>query len=238
VSIRAVFFDLGGTLFSYGSLRDVFRDSLAELAERHALETSPRELRQAYQVSVMSVMAEYRDRPYYLHRELFADAHARLLERLGVPAEAGVGDPAALGPEGAGLERVAPREGTRETLERLRAAGLQLSIVSNIDDDQFEAVWGRIGLADCFDAVTTSEQARSCKPHPRIFDVALEKAGLAGRAAAVAFVGDSLHHDVAGANAAGMRSIWLSSEAPAADLPHAPDHVIRDLRELPELLLP
>jgi 2-haloalkanoic acid dehalogenase type II len=235
VSIRAVFFDLGGTLFSYGSLRATFRDALAGVAQAHAPGVSPEALRHAYQVSVMTVMAEYVDRPYYLHRELFAEAHARMLERLGVPAEAGAGSPIAAGPGGMGLHRVEPREGTREVLEALRAAGLHLSIVSNIDDDQFEAIWNVIGLADCFDAITTSEAARSCKPDRGIFDVALAKAGVGPEA--VAFVGDSLHHDVAGANAAGMRSVWLSSEAPSPDARHVPHHVIRDLRELPELLL-
>lgn len=235
MSIRAVFFDLGGTLFSYRSLRDLFGEALAGVPGQHGLEVGRDEVRHAYQVSVMTVMADYVRRPFYLHRDLFAEAHERMLERLGVPAGQGGASPIAAGPQGVGLERVRPREGTREVLERLRAAGLHLAIVSNIDDDQFEAIWGAIGLGDCFDAITTSEAARSCKPDRGIFDVALAKAGVP--AAAVAFVGDSLHHDVAGANAMGMRSIWLTEEEPAPDPPHTADHVIRDLRELPGVLL-
>jgi len=235
VSIRAVFFDLGGTLFSYASLRDLFGEALAGVADEHGLDVGRDDVRRAYQASVMTVMADYVKRPYYLHRDLFAEAHERMLERLGVPAGQGGQSPIAAGPQGMGLDRVRPREGTREVLERLRGAGLHLAVVSNIDDDQFEAVWGAIGLDDCFDAVTTSESARSCKPHRGIFDVALGKAAVP--AEAVAFVGDSLHHDVVGANAAGMRSIWLTDEEPAADASHVADHVIRDLRELPGILL-
>lgn len=235
MSIRAVFFDLGGTLFSYASLRDLFGEALAGVADEHGLDVGRDDVRRAYQASVMTVMADYVKRPYYLHRDLFAEAHERMLERLGVPAGQGGQSPIAAGPQGMGLDRVRPREGTREVLERLRGAGLHLAVVSNIDDDQFEAVWGAIGLDDCFDAVTTSESARSCKPHRGIFDVALGKAAVP--AEAVAFVGDSLHHDVVGANAAGMRSIWLTDEEPAADASHVADHVIRDLRELPGILL-
>jgi 2-haloalkanoic acid dehalogenase type II len=229
-----VFFDLGGTLFSYGALRGRFGGALEALARAHALDVPPEELRRRYQESVARVMAEYVGRPFYLHRDLFAEAQARMLSVFGKAP--GAGPPARVAEtEGLGLEGVRAREGTREVLERLRAAGLHLAVVSNIDDDQFEAIWSRIQLADCFDAVTTSEQARSCKPHPGIFELALRKAGVP--AAAAAFVGDSLHHDVAGANAVGMRSVWLSRvPAPGGGAP-APDHVIGDLRELPDLLL-
>jgi len=233
--VRAVFFDLGGTLFSYGSLHAVFGDALSGVAREHGLEASLDEVRAAYRRSVLQVMAEFVGRPYYLHRDLFAEAHARMLAALGAAPEAGAASPLAAGPQGLGLDRVRPREGAREVLERLRGAGLHLAIVSNIDDDQFEAIWGAIGLDGCFDAVTTSEAARSCKPHRGIFDVALGKAGVP--AEAVAFVGDSLHHDVAGANAVGMRSVWLTEDEPAPDAPHRPHHVIRDLRELPGILL-
>lgn len=236
VSIRAVFFDLGGTLFSFTSLEGIFREALGGVAREHGLVASRDEVRQAYRASMMTAIAERVGQPYYLHSELFEAAHAGMLERLGVPAAEGAGSVLAAGPQGVGLDGVAPREGARDVLEQLRAAGLHLSIVSNIDDDQFEVIWGAIGLDDCFDAITTSEAARSCKPHPRIFDVALGKAGV--KAEAVAFVGDSLHHDVAGANAAGMRSIWLTDEEPAPDAAHVANHVIRDLRELPALLLP
>lgn len=237
MSIRAVFFDLGGTLFSYGALRVHFEDALDGFSRALDLSTSPEELRRRYQASVASVMAEYAGRPYYLHRDLFAAAHARLLSDLGVVAGGEAAAPVGLsaGPEGLGLEHVTPRRGTREMLQRLRDAGLHLAIVSNIDEDQFEAIWSRLGLADCFDATTTSEEARSCKPHPGIFETALSKACVP--AEAVVFVGDSLHHDVAGANAMGMRSVLLSRTAPAPGASLAPDHVIEDLRELPDLLL-
>jgi len=230
-----VFFDLGGTLFSYGSLREVFGRALAGVAEEFALDVSADDVRHAYQVSVMTVLSEYAGRPYYRHRDLFAEAHARMLERLGVAGAAGAQGPVAAGPDALGLAEVTPRDGVRDVLERLRAAGLHLAIVSNIDDDQFETIWKALGLDDCFDTITTSEAAGSCKPDGRIFEVARAKAGVAPEA--VVFVGDSLQHDVAGANAAGMRSVWLSSEPTAPGSPHVPDHVIGDLRELPELLL-
>ena len=92
------------------------------------------------------------------------------------------------------------------------------------------------GVRDCFDAVLSSEQARSCKPAPGIFQHALASAGCAANEAF--FVGDSLFHDVGGANELGMTSvlIWHSDERePPGDGPK-PHHVIRRFPELLELL--
>ena len=49
--------------------------------------------------------------------------------------------------------------------------------MSNIDDDQFDPLWEQMALGHLFHATTTSEEARSCKPHPGIYRLALEKAG-------------------------------------------------------------
>ena len=62
-----------------------------------------------------------------------------------------------------------------------------------------------------------SEEAGVAKPDPRIFAIALERLG-ADPAEAV-MIGDSWVNDIAGAAAAGVRSIWFnrSDLAPPAD---------------------
>jgi putative hydrolase of the HAD superfamily len=225
---RAVFFDFGGTLFSYGALRDPFDAFLAETARRHGIEAPRDELRRAYRTSMARAFAEYVSRPFYLHRELFATAHHAFLRELGGSPAPGAGDLFYAGQSELGLARVEVRADARETLEALRARGLHLSIVSNIDDDQFAPLFERLGLAGLFDAVTTSEEARSCKPDPGIFRLALAKAG-SPRPEQVVFVGDSPLHDVAGAARLGMRTVLLGRPSPDAP---APDHVITKLGEL------
>ena len=61
----------------------------------------------------------------------------------------------------------------------------------------------------------SSEEAASCKPDAAIYHHALEKAGL-GPASAL-FVGDSLHHDIAGANASGVDCLWVAATGIHAD---------------------
>jgi HAD superfamily hydrolase (TIGR01509 family) len=226
---RAVFFDFGGTLFSYGALRDAFDGFLAETARRHGIEASPAELRRAYRTTMARAFAEFVARPFYLHRELFASAHRGFLVELGGRPGPDAGDSFYTGQSALGLARVEVRADARETLEALRVRGLHLSIVSNIDDDQFRPLFERLALADLFDAVTTSEEARSCKPDPGIFRLALAKAGNP-RPEEVVFVGDSPVHDVAGAATLGMRTVLIGS-AERGEGPK-PDHVIASLREL------
>jgi 2-haloalkanoic acid dehalogenase type II len=229
VASRAVFFDFGGTLFSYGALRDAFDRFLAETARRHGLEAPADALRRAYRTAMARTFAQYATRPFYLHRELFAAAHRDFLGELGGAPGPDAGDLFYAGQSELGLARVEVRADARETLAALRARGLHLSIVSNIDDDQFHPLFERLGLADLFDAVTTSEEARSCKPDPGIFRLALAKAG-DPPPEAVVFVGDSPIHDVAGAATLGMRTVLIGSAA-RAEGPR-PDHVIASLREL------
>jgi len=230
---RAVFFDLGGTLFSYRSINSHFDRVLEDMARGRGVGAPLDELRHAYRVAMGTTMASWTARPFYLHRDLFTEAHVRFLRSLGV--DAGPEDPDVRFSEGRvlGEPEVAPREDAAATLAALRARGLHVQIVSNIDNDQLEAIWSRIGLGEHVDAITTSEEARSCKPHPGIFRLALEKAGTPPPDEVV-FVGDSPWHDVAGANALGMTSV-LIGDPPPSDAPPA-RHVISNLGELLDIV--
>ena len=232
--VRAVFFDFGGTLFSYGDLRAEFDALLGQLARAHGVARPAQELRRVYRGVMARVFLEFQARPFYLHRELFESAQDAFLRALGADAPAVSGPTLYERQSHLGLSRVAPRPEASGTLRALRERGLHLAIVSNIDDDQFAPLWRRLGLAPLFHTTTTSEEARSCKPDPGIFRLALEKAGgLAPEE--VVFVGDSVPHDVAGARALGMTTVLLAPGEPRQATPR-PHHRIRDLRGLLEIL--
>ncbi len=96
-------------------------------------------------------------------------------------------------------------------LERLRATGLRLVVVSNANG-RLRAAFDRIGLGGYFDAIIDSTEVGCEKPDPGIFHLALER----GRSAPerTVHVGDLFHIDVAGARSAGIRGVLLD----AADL--------------------
>jgi putative hydrolase of the HAD superfamily len=84
-------------------------------------------------------------------------------------------------------------------------------------------------------AAVSSAKHGYMKPHPSIFEAALEQAGVTAGEAAM--VGDSLKADIEGAIAAGMRGILLrrSGDVPLVLPPDV--KVISSLRDLPAILL-
>ena len=64
-----------------------------------------------------------------------------------------------------------------------------------------------LGIRDYFDARMTAGDAGRIKPHPEPFLTLLERLGV--KAENAVFVGDRPQDDVAGAQAAGMRGVWV-----------------------------
>jgi putative hydrolase of the HAD superfamily len=100
--------------------------------------------------------------------------------------------------------------GTREALDRLRAGGLRLGVVSNADGRVEEALVAA-GLRDCFDVVLDSALVGVEKPDPAIFRAALDALGVAP--AEALYVGDLYDVDVVGARAVGMEAVLLVPDA-------------------------
>jgi putative hydrolase of the HAD superfamily len=94
------------------------------------------------------------------------------------------------------------------SLERLRALGLRLVVVSNANGTLHSA-FARLGLADRVDVLFDSFHERVEKPDPRLFEIALERSG--ARAGTTVHVGDLYHVDVVGARAAGLRAVLLDA---------------------------
>ena len=92
-------------------------------------------------------------------------------------------------------------------LEELRAAGLGIGLVSNGIRDLTEFVaHHRLDV----DAIVDSRRHGRVKPHPTIFQAALELLGV--DAADAVMVGDSLEEDVEGARALGLRASLIDRE--------------------------
>lgn len=91
-------------------------------------------------------------------------------------------------------------------LERLRASGLKLVVVSNANGTVAQ-MFDRLGLARFFDHIFDSEVEGVEKPDPRFFRIALEGSG--SRPETTLHVGDLYHVDVVGARSAGIRAALL-----------------------------
>jgi putative hydrolase of the HAD superfamily len=193
-------------------------------------------VRAARRQASQEVERAYALRPSFLHRELFRDQIVRTAELLGVTVPADVLDRFQAEHLRAVTEHLTPMPGVHEALAGLGARGLYLGVVSNADDDHLGAVLRRNGLDVLVDDWTSSEEADSCKPHPRIYEYALAKAKRTP--AETLFVGDSLQHDVAGARRVGMRAVLIGEPGTVAPLSHGLDAGEADfeVRALSEIL--
>ncbi len=120
-----------------------------------------------------------------------------------------------------------------EVSEFLARFRVPICIVSNADRADIEAALAVHGLQVA--GLVTSEDVRSYKPDPRIFEAALELTGW--RRARVLHVGDSLHSDVGGARGVGLRTGWVNRAHRIHDIGnHQPDYEFEDLLGLHALV--
>ena len=206
MAIKGVFFDLGGTLYSYRHVSRRHGELLDITAARLGL-AEPKRLKRAYATAMQEITERYAEFDYYLHRDLFRDALLRALELADAPADDALVDWYLDEHRDAVFGCLELKDDCLDTLRALHERGLYQSVVSNIDDDMLDPLVLPEGLDRWLQHWTSSEQARSCKPHRRFFEICLAKSGLA--AADVLFVGDSPEHDIAGADALGMRTALI-----------------------------
>jgi putative hydrolase of the HAD superfamily len=200
-----VSFDLGSTLVYLDPTR------LAALLADHGVETSPASL-----LTVEQAARDLTDHPALIAGRtgdelwrLFLDA---LLAGIGVPP----------GPRRRALVDLVERENENHRLwahvppdvppllDRLRAAGYRLLVVSNGGGGVRSFLESR-GLAGAFEVIVDSFLVGVEKPDPRIFDLVLDPIGVPSER--VVHVGDFYYVDVIGAERAGLTGVLLDPSA-------------------------
>src|SRR5258708_24954475 len=92
----------------------------------------------------------------------------------------------------------------------------------------------KAGMGGLLDGVISVEEAGIYKPHPSVYQLAVDRLGVP--ASDIAFL-SSNGWDAYAAAAFGMRAVWCNRYAqPPERLPGTPEHEINSLAELPGLL--
>ncbi|HKT73531.1 MAG TPA: HAD family hydrolase [Steroidobacteraceae bacterium] len=237
--IQGVFFDVGGTLYSYKNMQPAMMGILRELAERLKLRHEFADVARHYQAANRDVDKLFAQKSFYLFRDYFEATFRAFLSRI---------DREHQHEHFEWFERVQRERlmGALDlqpdclaTLARLKEMGVSLSAVSNADENHLIPLIERGGLHRWLDHWTSSEAAGSCKPDRQFFEIALGKAGLT--AGQVLFVGDSREQDIQGAHAVGMKTALITElDQPAPmhvgrETPD-PDFTITRLSELPAIV--
>lgn len=126
------------------------------------------------------------------------------------------------------IERLQPFPDVVSGLERLRASGFKLAILSNGDRDMLKAAGPHIGFP--FDHVISVQEAGYFKPHWQTYAKAAEIIGL--DRSSILFVANHAF-DCIGAKAFGMRTAFIDRrKRPFGETPHQPDLIVPDFAEL------
>jgi len=204
--IKAVLFDLDDTLYDH---QHCSRRGLAAVRDRYACfqQTSFEDLE--------------RDHDYWLehfhHRllngeltlnEVRVERFHKLLNTYGAPVPRSVAEEAMTIYREAYLaaERCVP--GSVALLERLREDGVKIGIVTNSTASEQIPKLQRMGIDHLIDVLMISSEAGVIKPDPLIFKMALDQ--LECCVEEVVMVGDGWSADIAGAQAAGIRAVWIN----------------------------
>ena len=199
---RAVLFDVDFTLCRPGP--ELSAERYARIAERHGVTVDTDRYDDAREAAVLNLKRH----PELLHDE---SIWHRFTEEIFI----GMGGPEAIASEcateieqgWAQSENFELYEDVLPVLEEVRTAGLRIGIVSNgIRDLRQFVADHRLDV----DAIVDSRTHGRVKPHPTIFQAALDV--LAVDAADAVMVGDSPVEDIEGARALGMRAILIDRD--------------------------
>jgi putative hydrolase of the HAD superfamily len=112
-----------------------------------------------------------------------------------------------------------------------RALGIITNGPTEVQRDKVDL----LDIRHLVDFVIISGEFGVSKPDPAIYAEALSKAGASAHE--TVFVGDSAEHDIAGAHASGLRSVWVNRHGtPWAGSGRAPDRQIEHIGQLPALV--
>lgn len=197
--VRALVFDAYGTLFDVHS---VVTECERHFAGRGTELSKQWRITQLEYTWLRSLMGRYED-----FEHVTADALAHACATLQLP----LSEAAQAALMGSYL-RLAPYPEVPAALRSL--GGRKRAILSNGSPPMLDAVVRNANLTDAFDAVLSVDDLRIYKPHPSVYQLAVDRLGVP--AGAIAFVSSNFW-DVSGATSFGFRTFWINR---AGHVPH------------------
>ncbi|HEY5831968.1 MAG: haloacid dehalogenase type II [Hyphomicrobiaceae bacterium] len=221
IAVSACVFDAYGTIFDFASAAARCSDVLGDKAAAVTTLWRDKQLQYTWLRSLQGRHSDF--------WQVTGDALDFTLETLGL-AEAGVRDRLM------GLYRALdcfPE--VPDVLRRLKDAGFVTAILSNGSPSMLADVVAAAKLDGLLDHVWSVEEVGVFKTHPRVYQLAVDRLGVAP--GAISFQSSNAW-DAHAASAFGMRVVWCNRYGQRRErLPGAPDREVRSLAELPALLV-
>ncbi len=216
--IEACVFDAYGTLFDFASAASHARDQLGDKWQPLAELWRTKQLQYTWLRSLLGRHADF--------WQVTGDALDYALANLGIA------DPALRSRLMDLYLRLDTFPDVKDALERLKAGGMKLAILSNGSPRMLAAACESSGLAELFDAVLSVESIGIFKPHPSVYRLPVDRFDV--EPGHMCFL-SSNGWDAHAAKACGYRVLWCNRTGQAAEcMPETPDGQIRTLAALPE----
>lgn len=204
--VKAVLFDLGGTLIKTAEVPEIYK----RILKRFGVNVTSDEILKAHRANEEEFDIAKGQREF--GQDFWIKWNLRVLERIGITEniEYLAQKVDELWWDHADLEVYSD---VFPMLAQLRTNGVKLGLVTNGLKRDFEYLLKRMELADCFDVVVGMDTCDKAKPDKEIFLFALNKLGIHPEQAL--FVGDSVKNDYKGAEGAGMKPLIIDREGKA-----------------------
>ena len=215
-SCKICIFDAYGTLFDVNSAVTTLRDKLGDIAASLSTLWRTKQLEYSWLRSLMGCYAPF----WQVTGEALDFALAKF----------GIDDPLLRSKlMGLYLELDAYPE-VKATLQSLRSRGFKTAILSNGSKEMVVSAVRSADLYGELDQLLTVEDVEVFKPHPSVYQIVLDKFGVAANE--VAFQ-SSNGWDIAGAAQFGFNTIWINRTEQIQDiLPATPKQIVQSLDQM------
>jgi len=216
--VKAVLFDLGGTLINTAEIFEIWR----RILEAHGIKRSLDEISLAHKETEKQLNPK--DYPR-LSDDFYIIWNLHILKKLGIRKNVQL-LARKISEEWWDYSDVRLYPDAEEALKQLKRMGLKTGLVTNAFQSDIDQILPRVGLANFFDVAVGVDAVGKTKPDREIFLYALKKLGVAPQEAL--FVGDQIETDYEGARKAGLKALLIDRE----DKIRKRVKKIRDLKEI------
>ena len=205
--IKAVIFDLDNTLYDYWRCHQIAMRELARVGAK-IFDMSEQKFVDYYEAAKTEVKKNNYGVAAEHNRMFYGQKTADLIGQSPIPA--------ALDLYNAYwdtfLSVIEPYPGVMDFLHAAKSAGLFTAICTDMTTHIQYRKLIRLGMDSLIDNMVSSEEAGVEKPHPLMFQLALDKLKIATDEAV--YIGDSYERDVEGALGSGIRPVWFVADRP------------------------
>lgn len=194
--VKAVLFDLGGTLIDATELHETFH----RILQLKGIKRSSHEVEKDMREAESELKKEFgddvpKDTDYYVRWNLNVLHRLKVYDRDSELAEE-------IDKHWFDYMEIKPHAGLHNALNRLADSGVKLGIITNGYESDLDKILPKLDLENFFDILVAADTIGKKKPDPEIFLYALRKLKVPPSEAV--FVGDEYEIDYVGANKAGL----------------------------------